>query len=353
MTDRQVIITKRYIKIILFFVFIMLFTALLGGCGENDKTNSSTAAGVYDFEPITEIKDGQKNIYVVLKVIDSQYWQSVVQGIADTGNEAGCNVYMGGPEGEGDWQTQKSMLERAVNELGAEAIVLAPASSSYLLDTLAEIRKKDIPVVLVDTIVNSGDFDTCYMTDNLNAGELAAAEMLRIFKEKGVPEDEKASIAIQITSTSSQTIIDRLAGFNQYWSANAPENWYVLDEVKLNNGNVEKAKQNCLDFINTYPDLKGMFGCNNSSTVGFVNGLEQKGGQDIALVGFDYADETAAFVADNKYAATIVQNQYNMGAEGLKTAVSILDGKPADYKFIDMGIVVIDHENQKDYETGK
>ncbi|MBQ6555232.1 MAG: substrate-binding domain-containing protein [Firmicutes bacterium] len=341
------------IKRILLFVFILLFSALLGGCGEEKKQKTAAATGFYDFEPITEIKDGQKNIYVVLKVIKSQYWQDVVQGIADAGNEAGCNVYMGGPEGEGDWQVQKTMLEKAVNELGADAVILAPASSSYLSDTLADIYAKGLPVVLVDTIVNIRDYDICYMTDNLNAGSLAAEEMLKKFRDLGISENEQANIAIQIPSTSSQTIIDRLAGFNQYWSTNAPENWHVLDEVKINNGNTEKAKQNCMDYIDKYPDIRGFFGCNNSSSVGFVNGLNEKGRQDIALVAFDYADETAAYVAENENAATIVQNQYNMGFEGLKTALDILGGKPVEYKFADTGIVIIEKDNQKDRETGK
>ena len=336
----------------LLFIFAAILVISLAGCGKKaDNEGEKTAR--FEFEPVTEIKEGQKNIYVVLKVITSQYWQDIAQGVADAGTEIGCNVYMGGPEGEGDWETQRDMLEQAANELGADAILLAPASSSALSDTLAGIRAKKIPVILVDTIVNSDDFDVCYMTDNLNAGELAAAEMIQRLKNSGVSINDSASIAIQITSTSSQTVIDRLAGFNQYWAANAPKNWYVLDEVKLNNGNKEVAEQNCIDFIDTYHDLKGMFGCNNSSTVGFVKGLEEKNRKDFALVGFDYADETAALVAESNSAATIVQNQYNMGYEGLKTAAAILDGTPADYKFVDTGTVVINHNNQKDYESGK
>ncbi len=334
-------------------VFLMS-VLLLCGCSadSNSKPPNAAESTIYDFEPVTKIKDGQKNIYVVLKVMNSQYWQDIIDGTAAAGNESGCNVYVGGPSGEGDWQTQKEMLDRAVNELGADAVLLAPSDSSSLVQETAEIYSSGIPVILVDTIVNGESYNTCYMTDNLQAGELAAEEMLEQLISKGTDEKEELSIAIQITSTASQTVIDRLAGFNQYWAANAPENWKVLDEVKLNNGDKDKAKQNCLDFMAQYPDLKGVFGCNNSSTVGFVNGLTENNRNDIVLVGFDYADETAALVAsDNFSASTIVQNQYSMGYKGVKDALDVLNGKKSEYKFIDTGTVVINHGNYREYEA--
>ena len=63
--------------------------------------------------------------------------------------------------------------------------------------------------------------------------------MLRRLKEKGISEDEEAQIAIQVGSTGSQTINDRVKGFNEYWEANAPEKWVVLnDDIKVNDGDI-------------------------------------------------------------------------------------------------------------------
>ena len=339
-------------------LILLCFSLLLTACARasSGTQNTGEKTVVHDFEPVTEIKSGRPDIYVVLKVMTSQYWQDIIDGIADAGNEVGCNVYVGGPEGEGDWQSQKTLLDKAVYELGADAVMLSPASSSALNPTMGKIYGDGIPVILVDTIINDESFNTCYMTDNLQAGELAAGEMIRQLTAAGVSRDEEAGVAIQITSTSSQTVIDRLAGFNQYWAANAPESWKVLDEVKLNNGDKERAEQNCLDFLMQYPNIKGVFGCNNSSTVGFVNGLNQKSADagNVVLVGFDYADETAALIADStRYASTIVQNQYLMGYDGLKDAFEIINGGKSEYKFVDTGTVVINSDNQQEYEQDK
>lgn len=342
---------KRTIQKTIFILGIALLF-VLSGCQTKKETEEKTdEPEYYPYEAVTEIKDGQPNVYVILKVLTSQYWQDIVRGITDAGNETGSNIYVGATVGEADWEIQQFLLDQA-ESAGADAIILAPGSSSMLSESVGEIHDKGVPVILVDTILNdTNSFDTCYMTDNLQAGELAAEEMIRLLKEKGLSEKESTNIAIQITSVSSQTVIDRLAGFNQYWSANAPEKWTVLDEVKLNNGDMDVAKQNCLDFLKKYPDIKGVFGCNNSSTVGFVNGLTEAKQNDVVLIGFDYADETAGLVSSTDWqASTVVQSQYDMGYQGLKEAIDILDGKKADYKFIDTGTRVINQENHVAYE---
>lgn len=337
------------------FLILVSILCLFSGCRmqKSEETNDNSAPEYYEYEAVTEIKDGQPDVYVVLKVLTSQYWQDIVKGISDAGAELGCNVYVGASVGESevDWQAQQILLEQAY-EQGADAVILSPAKSSLPSETIGQMHEEGIPVILVDTILNDTEnFDTCYMTDNLQAGELAAAEMIRLLKESGVSEEETISIAMQITSASSQTVIDRLAGFNQYWSVNASKNWKVLDEMKLNQGDLEIAQQNCIEFLENYPDLKGVFGCNNSSTVGFVKGLTQSGRTDVILVGFDYADETAALVASDEWqASVVVQNQYQMGYDGLAEAIELINGADADYKFIDTGTRVISQENYKEYE---
>ena len=53
---------------------------------------------------------------------------------------------------------------------GADGILLAPANSNSLVDSCEKVRKKKIPVALIDSSINSTEFDVCYMTDNIDAG---------------------------------------------------------------------------------------------------------------------------------------------------------------------------------------
>lgn len=337
-------------------ICMILLAGIMGifapGCQESDKQQAENAEnyGEYiPFEAATEIVSGRDDIYAVLKVVTSQYWQDIIKGMTDAANEKDCNLYVGGCVVESDYAVQAQMMEEAKNR-GAEAIVLSPANSNELVEPVKRIHDSGIPVILVDTILNGEDYDTCFMTDNLKAGAMAAEEVIRLMRENGVMDYEDARIAVQIASESSQTIIDRIAGFNQYWSVYAPPTWELIDDIKVNDGDLKKAKQNCLDFIDEYPDLKAVVGCNNSSTVGFVQGLKESGRTDIVLSGFDFADETAEFIKSPDWkAATVVQRQYNMGYDGTLMAVDLINGASPDYKFADTGVLIVNSGNYDSY----
>lgn len=65
----------------------VLFSALLlvgvAGCGGNNAQQGAVTQKVMnaktkqDFEPVTEIKEGRKNVYAVLKVMKGNYWKKL------------------------------------------------------------------------------------------------------------------------------------------------------------------------------------------------------------------------------------------------------------------------------------
>ena len=44
-------------------------------------------------------------------------------------------------------------------EQGADGILLAPADSNSLADSCQKVREKEIPVVLIDSSINSSEFE--------------------------------------------------------------------------------------------------------------------------------------------------------------------------------------------------
>lgn len=324
-----------------------LLALLLCGCTKDNKADVSTAdkkgnMEVDSIRPLTEIVDGRKNVYLIVKSRGNSYWDSIIQGSLDAGNDFDCNVYQGGVMDETNSKGQCELIREAIDQ-NADAIVLAPVNSIAVSDIVGEAYDKGIPVILIDTILDSDKFTICYMTENIQAGELAAEEMIKQLRDAGVAENAPVQVVIQAGSTTSQTIIDRVAGFMGYWASNASSKWEVIDDVKINNGDVELAEQYCTQVMSQYKDLKGIFACNNGSTVGSVRGITAAGKDDIVLVGFDYSDEMKEMIAQGKYkASTIVQRQYKMGYYGVKTAVY---GNDTDMKFYDTGVTVINHQN--------
>lgn len=320
-------------------IAILLSTVMtlgLAACSPAAPANNQT----------TDKKDGQKTVYFLTKILGNQYWSVVEQGAKDAAKELGVNLVVTGLASEAEVEKQVQQLQDAVSAK-ASAIVLGPVDSTAMANPVNDAFKSGIPVVIVDTMIKTENYSAALMTNNVEAGKMAAKEMIDRLKKSGLAETAKAQVAIQIGSSGSQTIIDRLKGFNEYWTANAPKTWEVLNkDVKVNDGDITKAVGFTQDFLTTYPDLKAVFGPNNGSTVGFVTGLKEAKRTDIVMVGFDFSKEIETMIREGKFeVATVLQKQYMMGYEGVKTAFDLANGKKPSQKLIDTGVQVVDKAN--------
>ena len=324
-------------KKLLVLILVLAMSVSLVACGgDNDADTPSNADG----------EASQKTVYFLTKILGNQYWSVVEQGAKDAAEELGIKLVVTGLANEAEIEKQVQQLQDAVSAK-ADAIVIGPTDSTALANPVSDAFKSGTPIVIVDTMINTEDYNVAYMTNNVEAGKMAAKEMIERLKKAGVKEDEKAQVAIQIGSSGSQTIIDRLKGFNEYWDANAPESWEVLNnDVKVNDGDISKAVGFTQDFLTTYPDLKGVFGPNNGSTVGFVIGLKESNRKDLAMVGFDFSEEIEEMIRGGEFeVVTIVQKQYLMGYEGVKAGIELSEGKTPSEKMIDTGVMVVDKDN--------
>lgn len=335
-------IMQRKLKLI---VLCITFVSLLfSGCIKNQQTTEKESKEIPEFVALNEVVEGRPNIYLIVKVLDNNYWNVIIKSVADAGLDMDCNVYYSGTYLETDWDIQQQILQNAV-DAGADGIIFAPNDSIRLAEDVSKIHRSGIPIVLVDTVVNTTDYGVCYMTGNLIAGQTAAKEMLEQLHKKGTSEDENVFIAIQVGSPSSQTICERLAGFSSYWTKNAPEKWKIIDEVKCNEGSIDKAVECANSFFDSYKQIDGVFGSNNGSTVGFARVVNELGRNDVVVVGFDYSDEMAALIEDeNYYASTILQRQYDMGYLGVSSLMDMINGVEINCKFKDTGVVVVNYD---------
>ncbi|MBO6165954.1 MAG: ABC transporter substrate-binding protein [Eubacterium sp.] len=330
-------------------ILICLMLAVLCACAQSDDEKSEEPKKeIPEFTPVTEVVEGRKDIYLITKVLDSNYWDVVVKGAAEAGEEFGCNVYYSGTYNEMDWQGQKGLLDKCIKQ-GADAIVLAPNDSIELAQDIEAIHEKGIPVILVDTTVNSDGYDICYMTDNLLAGNKAAEEMLNKLKKSGYSELENLSVGILVGSDTSQTINERLAGFYQYWTANAPSCWRIVSDIKNCNGDITLGGELVTSLLDENSDIRGLYATNNGPTKALAQTVTDLNRTDIVVVGYDYSDEIKSLIESSDYkASTILQRQYYMSYEGVESALQLIDGAEIETKFTDTGVVVVNRDNLND-----
>lgn len=322
----------------------ILFLLLMGAVGCSQEEVKEKVQITQDFVPLTEVVEGRKNIYVIVKSMTSSYWEVVLDGTKEAGIDHECNIYAAGSTLETEWELQEEYMKLAV-ERGADAIILGPNNSEMLAPAVEMVHEMGIPIIIVDTIVNSSEYDVCYMTDNLLMGENAAREMLRMLKEEGHSQEDAVYVAIELGAKASQTINERLSGFCQYWTKYAPGTWRILDEIKCNDGDEVYAVELSEDFLEQYPYVDGVFGTDNASTMGFASALLKNKNHDVVMVGFDYSPEAAKILDDGSYNVSfMLQRQYDMGYRGVESALLLIEGDAAELKFVDTGGVVLNKD---------
>ena len=327
-----------------------ILTISLSGCQEKEAETIQPQYEDFSQVCVSSDKDA-KDIYVVTKAHTSSYWKILCQGAQQAGKELNYNIYTGGTVYETDLNGQYELLEKA-QAAGADAILIAPVNSNETYPILEEMKASKIPVILVDTISNNIDFDACFMTDNMQAGRIAAEDMLKKLKEAGNSENQPLQVGIQVASLTSQTIIERVAGFFEYWMEHAPEKWSIAEHIYCNEGSVSKAVELTEEMIQSCEYLGGLVGCNNGSTVGLSTALKESGRKDLVLVGFDFSDEIAELIHSEDYtASTVVQHQYEMGYQGVMAASAMFKNKYKDGRFVDTQVELIDSQNAEKYEA--
>lgn len=326
--------------------FLMAVCLLFVGCSPSPEAESlppEESASIVEFTCVSEAKNGQ-NIYVILKSYHGNYWEKVIDGVCTAAKEVDETVYLGGIDNETDIEGQIFLMDQAI-EQGADAILLAPADSTALVETCACAREKGIPVVLIDSSINTDDYDTCFMTDNMEAGKMAAREMIKMLKEKQHPETETLKIGILMSTDMSQAMVNRVSGFLEYWTDYAPEQWEIAEDILLNGGDIEKAQKDAETLLQENKDMKGIFSCNNTSTIGVSKTIMKKKRTDLVIVGFDLADETRSLIQNSEYTAvTMLQNQDQMGYLGILSLDVLLRGETSQLRYYDTGVTVIDSD---------
>lgn len=305
-------------------LIILFIAALILSCG--DKTNSENS---------NALSDSKKIVLITMDSID-EHWLSVRNGAEDKVKELGnIELIFRAPAGKTDPNEQTRMAEDAINQK-ADAILLAPSDPAALAPVAAKIKEANIPLILIDSALSTEDYDAFFSTDNEAAGALAGETFAKLVNGRG-------KIGIVHAQPSSTTAIARGKGFETKIKEIAPNIQVV--SVQYSDGDKARALNIATDIMTANPDLVGFFTSNEGSTIGVARAIEDMGKKDsIMLVGFDKSQDTIRALENGTLKATIVQNPYKMGYEGIQTAVDILEGKEVS-RLTDTGVNVVTLEN--------
>ena len=300
-------------------------------------TKVDTSGNQQDWEKAAVKGDGTKTIYLVSKGFQHRFWQAVKEGAEQAGDELGYKVNFVGPQDETKVTEQTDQLKSALDS-GPAAIGFAALDSKAAADLLSEINSKGIPVVALDSGVESDIPVTTVQTDNKAAAAEAAKHMIELLKGK------KGSVGMVCHDSTSTTGKQRCEGFKEYFTANAPADLKLLDEQIA--GEVTKAADTSLSIIQANSDIVGMYGSNEAAASGIVQG-SQETGKEVTVVGFDSGKTQIDAIKAGTEAGAVTQSPVKIGYYTVKAAVVAIN-KGELPKVIDSGFAWYDKTNIDD-----
>ncbi|GMV92161.1 MAG: hypothetical protein AMXMBFR82_19390 [Candidatus Hydrogenedentota bacterium] len=307
------------------------------GCGQpaQDSGTASTGDGA-------AAGDAKLSFAVIPKGLSHEFWLTVKKGAETAGEELGVEIIWIGPEKETDVIKQINIVEDMIGR-GVDAIVMAACDQDALVEVIQRADTKGIPVVTIDSGVNSDVPVSFVATDNIAGAEAAARELARLIGEEG-------SVGLIPFVKGAATSELREEGFKKGIAA-FPN--ITIADTQHCQSDVNKAMNVTEDMLTAYPDMKGLFATNEPAAIGAAQAVEAAGrGGEFKIVAFDASPNELAALERGTIHALIVQNPFKMGYLGVKTAYDKLQGNPVEAR-VDTGVEVITQENLNDPEIQK
>jgi ribose transport system substrate-binding protein len=279
-----------------------------------------------------------QEVYIPLisKGFQHQFWQAVKAGADQAGKDYKVKVSFEGPETEAMVDKQIDMLSAALAKK-PQAIGFAALDSKAAIPLLKKAQAAKIPVVAFDSGVDSDIPVTTATTDNRAAAALAADKMADLIGKEG-------EIAVVAHDQTSRTGIDRRDGFLERIKSTYPKIKVV--SVQYGGGDQLKSTEVTKSILQAYPKLKGVFGTNEGSAIGVVNGVKEMK-RKIIIIGYDSGKQQKDAIREGVMAGAITQNPVGIGYKTVEAAVKAIKGEKLP-KIIDTGFYWYDKSNIDD-----
>jgi len=284
----------------------------------------------------------QPTIPVIVKDTTSFYWQIVLAGARKAGQDLGVKVPELGAQSEADVNGQIAILENAVSSKPA-AIVISPTQRAALGKPIDEAAKS-VKIVGIDSAADSKAFTSFLTTDNVQGGRIAADGLAAAITAKYGKAEGDVALITHLPGVGS--LDERAKGFKEQLAAKYPGIKLVAD--KVSDGTANGGLNITTDLLTAFPNLRGIFASNLIQAQGAIQAIAESKAQDkVKLVGFDSDDKLVKAVKDGVMAATVVQDPFRMGYDGIKTALAASKGEKVQ-PFVDTGANLITQANMNE-----
>lgn len=284
-------------------------------------------------------------IAVIPKGTTHEFWKSINAGAIKAERELEAQgvkvkVLWKGPLKEDDREQQIQVVENFIGRR-VNAIVLAPLDNRALVRPVETATRAKIPVVIIDSGLESKAPASYVATDNREGGRIAGRNLGRMLGGKG----KVIMLRLAVGSASTEA---REAGFLEVMQKEYPA-IQLLSTDQHAGATRDTAKRAAENLLNRFGrEVDGIFACNESSATGMLLALREAGlAGKVKFVGFDSGGMLLDALGKGEVQGLVLQDPFKMGYLGVKTAVAALRGEKVP-AVIDTGVGFATKENMND-----
>lgn len=193
-------------------------------------------------------------------------------------------------------------------------VVLAPFFSRESKEFIAELQKRTIPYVFIDSNITNSQKLSYIGQDSFQSGTLAARLL-----DYSIPEN--ASILILHFAKERDNmnhLVQREKGFLEYFNINIPEGNRKLVTLEITDPTKPESMEQLKSMMQLYPDILGIF-VTNSQVYYLGRWLELLGKSGIRVIGHDLINENISFLRKGIIDFLICQRPEEQGYSAIIT----------------------------------
>ena len=281
----------------------------------------------------------EKTAVFIPKATNSTFWLALLKGAQDAGKKLGYKVLYQGVAEQTDIAGQVNVVNDMVSRK-VSGILIAATDAKALAPAVENAIKKGVPVITVDSGVDSDAPYAYIATDNLGAAKVAADTLAALINSKGVVGD------IGITA-GSVTGRQREDGFVSRMKEKYPDIRVIA--VQYAACDPAKALNIATDMLTGNPTLNAFYGACDGAGTGAAQLVKQRQLKGkVKTVAFDVSPDEFQLFLDGYVDAMIVQDPYTMGYTGMEDLDKVVKGGHIDKKIIQIPAVVVSKANLKE-----
>jgi ABC-type sugar transport system substrate-binding protein len=310
------------------------------GCGTDDGGADDAGAGNGNGTATAGAETGEVgSIAAVIKGLDNPFFGAMRDGIDDRSGDREVEVEVQAAQSLDDTTGQADRLTTLAGQDHA-CFIVNPISETNLVQPLAEVAQRDVPVVNIDLPISpdaaeqvGADIATYIGTDNVAAGRLGG----EFVDEQLGGEGQVALIGgIEGDPTSAA----RLDGFQE-----GIGDGIEIITTQPGDWDRQTALTAAETIINANPDVAAFFAANDVMALGISQAVANAGRDgEIIVVGVDGIEDALDAVAEGNLTATVSQYPYVIGQMGVDACLAALEGRDLPEE-VDAPVQLVTAEN--------